>query len=361
LGCLAFFLPIMIAPKTNPTGNLTTESGTTTAPTHVADVTTLEPDENAQDDDSAFGDQSLASYTTSLKSSVLDYKYENGRRFHAFRRGEYLVPNDEQEQDRMDLLHHIYAIVLGGGLHLAPLKDPNHALDLGTGTGIWAIDFADQYPSATIIGNDLSPIQPPWTPPGVSFEVDDFEADWTYTRPFDYIHGRELVGSVKDLDRLTRQALAHLKPGGWFELQTVRPQTFSDDGSHEKAKYTLQLSSLLLEASAKFGKPLGENENWEETLKKAGFTDVVFRVIKVPMGPWPKDPKQKEIGKCFRVQFLEAISSYSVGLLPAVLGWAPEEVSVLLAQVRSESKDLSIHNYTNMYIVYGRKPESGEE
>lgn len=33
-------------------------------------------------------------------------------------------------------------------------------LDLGTGTGIWAIDFADEYPSANVIGTDLSPIQP---------------------------------------------------------------------------------------------------------------------------------------------------------------------------------------------------------
>lgn len=34
------------------------------------------------------------SYTTSLKSSVMNYKYENGRRYHAY--GEhYFLPNDE--------------------------------------------------------------------------------------------------------------------------------------------------------------------------------------------------------------------------------------------------------------------------
>jgi hypothetical protein len=30
------------------------------------------------------------------------------------------------------------------------------------GTGIWAIDFADEFPDATVIGCDLSPIQPQW-------------------------------------------------------------------------------------------------------------------------------------------------------------------------------------------------------
>jgi hypothetical protein len=32
-------------------------------------------------------------------------------------------------------------------------------LDIGTGTGAWAIDFADEYPKAEVIGTDLSPIQ----------------------------------------------------------------------------------------------------------------------------------------------------------------------------------------------------------
>jgi tRNA G46 methylase TrmB len=33
-------------------------------------------------------------------------------------------------------------------------------LDIGTGTGIWAIDYADAHPDSTVIGVDLSPIQP---------------------------------------------------------------------------------------------------------------------------------------------------------------------------------------------------------
>lgn len=32
-------------------------------------------------------------------------------------------------------------------------------IDIGTGTGIWAIDFADEHPESEVIGTDLSPIQ----------------------------------------------------------------------------------------------------------------------------------------------------------------------------------------------------------
>jgi len=54
------------------------------------------------------------------------------------------------------------SLVLDGKLHLAPLDAPQRILDIGTGTGIWAIDIADEYPMAEVIGTDLSPIQPRW-------------------------------------------------------------------------------------------------------------------------------------------------------------------------------------------------------
>lgn len=53
-------------------------------------------------------------------------------------------PNDEEEQDRMDLVHHIFGLALKGELFLAPIPEkPQRVLDLGTGTGIWAMDFAE--------------------------------------------------------------------------------------------------------------------------------------------------------------------------------------------------------------------------
>lgn len=42
----------------------------------------------------------------------------------------------------LDLQHELFLITTEYKLALAPLpKDMHHALDVGTGTGIWAIDF----------------------------------------------------------------------------------------------------------------------------------------------------------------------------------------------------------------------------
>lgn len=74
------------------------------------------------------------------------------------------MPNDENEQDRLDLLHHMVMLVTGKQHFFAPIKkqELKRVLDVGTGTGIWAIEVADKYPDAQVLGNDLSPVQPNW-------------------------------------------------------------------------------------------------------------------------------------------------------------------------------------------------------
>ena len=97
--------------------------------------------------------------------------------------------------------------LLGDRLFWAPIgSEPQKVLDLGTGTGIWAIDFADMFPSADVVGTDLSPIQPEWLPPNLRFEIDDAESSWTWKpESFDYIHNRNFVCAIRDWPRLIQQ------------------------------------------------------------------------------------------------------------------------------------------------------------
>lgn len=68
----------------------------------------------------------------------------------------------QKELDRIDLKHHIMTLLCHGHLHLAPLVSPGKILDIGTGTGIWAIEMGEEYPKSEITGIDLSPVQPSW-------------------------------------------------------------------------------------------------------------------------------------------------------------------------------------------------------
>lgn len=78
--------------------------------------------------------------SVSLSSSVRDYNFENKRRYHKFKEGRYLLPNDDIEQEREDMKHAMVVHLCEGLLHNAPLDRPQKILDIGTGTGIWAID-----------------------------------------------------------------------------------------------------------------------------------------------------------------------------------------------------------------------------
>lgn len=49
--------------------------------------------------------QDSASELTSLRSSIMDYVYENGRRYHAYHAGTYWGSNDEKSMDAMDILY----------------------------------------------------------------------------------------------------------------------------------------------------------------------------------------------------------------------------------------------------------------
>jgi trans-aconitate methyltransferase len=107
--------------------------------------------------------------------------------------------------DRLDLQHHAFRLTLDGKLYRAPIGDNiQNVLDVGCGTGIWSIEFADEHPSARVLGTDLSPIQPAQVPPNCEFLIDDCEQDWIFHNQFDYIHTRAMVAAVKNWPRFFR-------------------------------------------------------------------------------------------------------------------------------------------------------------
>jgi ubiquinone/menaquinone biosynthesis C-methylase UbiE len=51
-------------------------------------------------------------------------------------------PSAQQTDILPDLQHHLHRLTLDERLYLAPIKqDVQNVLDVGTGTGLWAIEF----------------------------------------------------------------------------------------------------------------------------------------------------------------------------------------------------------------------------
>lgn len=64
----------------------------------------------------------------------------------------------------------------------------------------------DRYPSAEVLGIDLSPIQPSWVPQNVKFLIDDVEAEWLNGDNWDFVHLRNMIPVMKSPVGLLKQA-----------------------------------------------------------------------------------------------------------------------------------------------------------
>ncbi|KAK7524835.1 S-adenosyl-L-methionine-dependent methyltransferase [Phyllosticta citriasiana] len=223
--------------------------------------------------------------------------FENGRRYHKYREGAYWGPDDDAQNDQLDIGHHMMRILLDDRLHLAPFSQ--RVLDVGCGTGIWSIDFADEHPSAEVIGTDLSPIQPA-------------------RNHFDLIHIRCLYGSVSDWPAFCREAYEHIQPGGWIHQLETSIQFKSDDDK-------------------KFGKTMRVIDKMKRWITDAGFQEV--REVRF---------KLKELGTWNMLYCYHGCGGWAMFLLTHVLGWKPEEVQVLVARFKQALKDKKTHAYYEM-------------
>lgn len=291
-----------------------------------------------------------------------DYE-ENGRWYHGFRKGLYMYPCDEAEKDRMDIYHKFFSVARRDVLHSAPFT-PNYdgprILDLGTGTGIWAIDMADKYQHSEVMGIDISLIQPYTIPPNLQFRRRDIEAPWAGLpmESWDLIHLRMLCGSISSWPELYANVFRHLKPTyGYIEHVEIDMYPRCDDDSLPRNAVMLQWADYLMSATEGAGKPIAYNTHTRQHLQQAGFVEISEQVIRVPFNPWPSDLHQKDIGRWYNLGLCQGLEALTMGPLTRMLpGWNRERVQKLVTDVAREVCTRKYHVYGEMHIWTARRP-----
>lgn len=142
---------------------------------------------------------------------------------------DYKLHRDNRESLRLTTQHYCLTERQGWLLHpeiesaLSKIENPQ-IVDVATGTGIWAIDAARKYPSADVVGLDISDAQypPMWTwSENLDFGLLDLleEVPEQLQGKFDVVHCRLLLAAGPSVDKsIFIDCFSKLlKPGGWLQ------------------------------------------------------------------------------------------------------------------------------------------------
>ncbi|KAF4494155.1 mRNA 3 -end-processing YTH1 [Fusarium agapanthi] len=309
---------------------------------------------------SPFGSGSpLGSCTTSLKSSIFVSVAINGRTYQGTD-AKYWAPKDQLSLDMMEVLYYATFLALESKLYLAPLETSHvsNVLDIGTGAGMWAIDFADDFPEAKVTGTDIAPVQPSFVPPNLQFEIEDFTKEWTFEAERDFIHMRFLGGSVSDWRHLYEKAFRTTKPGGWIETHEFNLEFHSQNESIADGSAIATWGTIFEEGCKRLGTsfiPLPSDVQAKH-LEAVGFVDIQSRIIKVPIGTWPKERNLKKIGGLTKISITEDIQGW-IGFMTHICGWKNSDIEEYCVQLSKELASTTAQLFYYQQIVWGRKPE----
>ncbi|KAK8102033.1 S-adenosyl-L-methionine-dependent methyltransferase [Apiospora sp. TS-2023a] len=256
-----------------------------------------------------------------------------------------ILPDSKRERERNDLQHVIMAKVWGGQTFLSPAVKPMTVLDVGTGSGLWALEFGQNNPGSRVLGIDIAPSTPPFHVPNCRFETMDVTEPWKIDPGFDFIHARGLP----DFPGPTRQAVFdamwdHLNPGGWLELTNwifkLRSPNHSTEGSRLEEWY-----NLIEKAISSSGGYLHFPKLWPKYMGKKHAKHITVRRYPVPLNAWAPSKSSQEIGNMMAKNTLSLIGTGTPPAFSQGLDWADDMVKSIVADCHRELPDPKYHSY----------------
>lgn len=269
---------------------------------------------------------------------------ENGGRRH-LPRVPYLLPKDVLETQRLDFQFYLIRSILHGN-YASPLRgEVASILDVGCGTGRWAMEMARTFPGARVVGLDIEPPQSGQVlAPNTCFVQANLLDGLPFAdRSFDFTHQRLLVlaipaahwpAVVGELVRVTR-------PGGRVELLE------GGDIFFNAGPATQRFLAWWREASRARGFDTSLMGRLGRLLLDAHVRDVQVRTLQVPIGKWGG-----HTGALLEKNILAGFPALKP-LLCTQLSLSPQEFDATLAELAREG-DRYQTSY-HYYLAYGQR------
>jgi len=264
----------------------------------------------------------------------------------------YVLPSDLEEMNRLDFQHFLLRQTFKGNF-AAPIGEPRSILDVGSGTGRWAREMAQLFPSARVVGLDVNP--PPADtaaeagvneplPPNYEFAAGNVLESIPFPdASFDFVHMRLLVLAiphdrwpyvVSELVRVTR-------PGGWVE--SVEATTLQHGGP--AMDMLMDWINTLL---ARRGINFPDGGKVGELMRAAGMVNVTATDVTLPFGEYGD-----RTAKLLATDFFNGVKGYG-GLLQGIA--TPEQFEQVVAAARADTASPQTGCVSPFHIAYGQRP-----
>ncbi|KAG8855154.1 hypothetical protein FRB96_007192 [Tulasnella sp. 330] len=272
---------------------------------------------------------------------------------------------DGVEHGRLDRQHELFRKALGGLFlksdavrrALAPKQDVRPAvIDIGTGSGSWAIDMGRLFPHAEVVGLDLVPAnltRPP--PPNCRFECDDANLGFDhYTNSFNVVHARLICTGITDYRALLSEFSKMLRPGGVFLSMEADMQIFDENfeaitARNEGEPGFTWLERVVFSSRSAFKEraPGGTDSGYmiPKWLESMEWEETGTKQLYLPVGPWEDnmDERRRSVAESMG----EDARALCEACRPLLLshGYFPETVEKWISSADDEIRNVKAKQY----------------
>ncbi|KAG8988849.1 hypothetical protein FRB94_002187 [Tulasnella sp. JGI-2019a] len=276
----------------------------------------------------------------------------------------YILPVDRTEHKRLDGQHELIRLRYGGlylrGDDVRRVLAPRpgyipKVLDIGTGSGIWAVEMAYEFPDAQVLGIDIvqpKPSMPP--PPNCQFKLHDANRGFDeLDMSFDLVNIRCAHQAMTSQTDLVASIVKILRPGGLFLSLEGSPDVFdevtglitAEQEEEPGFSWTAKLLSTFVQLCLRRNPSSIDVPNMPIWLKKMDcWEEAGGGRVRFPVGSWEQDEREKEIGKMMLDGTIEFIN---LGVRPTMEsgGYPSDIVDTLIENTFKEIKEQQRHLY----------------
>ncbi|KAJ7026663.1 S-adenosyl-L-methionine-dependent methyltransferase [Mycena alexandri] len=208
----------------------------------------------------------------------------------------YVISFSAEEVSRLDNQHLAFAEYIGNRLSFAPLNTPRRILELGAGTGAWAVQAALMYPDAEVTAVDRISLPPRAIPPNMCFEKLDLTDEFPWkANEFDIIHLRFVLFHLPRPVQVLRRIFDLLAPGGWLLVEEPHSLEYPEGPGVAQHKRDSILQTLM----ETHGMDWAIGTQIATILKESTLFEVETLQVSIPFLPIPEDAWMRTIRKAF--------------------------------------------------------------